>query len=149
MNTQFECLDALAQGHTLTNGVTFVYLDKLGYQIIVHPNDNHPQAYTFDAPDYWTIVPKPATPDINTSYLILFFIFLIPIVIAFMYITYNNETTQLQNAYNQLLHDNNDLTTELNSYHATEQELIELGASSSQAKDIIKSSELYDIDPKH
>ena len=41
------------------------------------------------------------------------------------------------------------LTYELDQYRASEQELIDLGASSDQAKAIIRASELYGIDPKH
>lgn len=41
------------------------------------------------------------------------------------------------------------LTHQLEKYHATEESLISLGASHTQAVAVIKAAEVYSLDPKH
>lgn len=48
----------------------------------------------------------------------------------------------------ELQKNNAELSIELNKYQVTEQELIDLGATSEQAIDIIKASEVHNIHPK-
>lgn len=91
--------------------------------------------------------------------------FLLPITVAFLAITltiahqtlvpksdidyYLSENDILFSELSQSNHENTILTKELQSYRITIQELESLGASHTQAIQIIKASEVYSLDPKH
>ena len=91
--------------------------------------------------------------------------FALPLIVAFLAVTFTigYHTLIPRSSVDQLLSENDTLfqevseanhevailTKELESYHATEDDLTSLGASSTQAKQIIKAAELYRLDPKH
>ncbi|MHB8098167.1 MAG: hypothetical protein ACYDD5_01080 [Sulfuricurvum sp.] len=59
------------------------------------------------------------------------------------------ENDELFSEVSQANHEISTLTKELLLYQATEEELVNIGASPSQAKDTIKAARLYNLDPKH
>ena len=85
----------------------------------------------------------------NKQYYILVF-FTAVIVSLLLFYSYRLYTRNVElGAINlQLQQEINNTDSLLDSYQLLESDIISLGATPKQAKDIIKASKLYDIDPK-
>jgi hypothetical protein len=151
MLTQQDCLDALAAGKTLTNGQTYVHLDEFGSQIISgHIRKSH-RPYTFDSPQYWHVyVPhKPESLDLSTYFVIaLAFVLGLSMYFYNAYITSEARCESLQKAHAELWLEYDADHRQLELYQTTEAQLKDLGASTEQARAIIKAAEVHNVNPK-
>jgi hypothetical protein len=150
MKTTEDCLNALIAGHTLVN-VTGgrVWLDKFGMQCAEGMGKRrNGKLYSFSNPDMWQI-------EVKDSEHMLWWRPLILILIAFSlmlnYKLYKEaqevHIVQPQSA-TKLLENYNISQDKLKDYQATEQWLMELGASSEDARETIKAAEAYRLSPK-
>lgn len=152
MTSQAECLEALAAGKTLTNGRTFVHLDKYGAQVHTGYKSSHTGDYTFDSPQYWHIFEGPTFRSSNTLFWVSVLLFLSLCVNLFLYTGFDTlsiEHDELQQRHAELYIEYAADHEQLESYQITQQQLEDLGASPEQAHAIIQAASLYDIDPKH
>ena len=156
MLTQQDCLNALANGKTLTNGQAYVHLNKAGNQVLSGyiPKKTR-QHYSFDSPEYWHVYIPKKTKNLTTiMYFIIVFATMLNLGVYF-YETptasipqYRTKYVELQKAYNQLSLEHTSAKQQLEVYQITETQLKDLGASTSQAREIIKAAEVYNINPK-
>ena len=81
-------------------------------------------------------------------YILVFFTTVIVSLLLFYSYRLYTRNVELETANLQLQLDINQTVSLLDSYQLLESDIISLGATPKQAKDIIKASKLYDIDPK-
>ena len=81
-------------------------------------------------------------------YILVFFTTVIVSLLFFYSYRLYTRNAELETANLQLQLDINQTVSLLDSYQLLESDIISLGATPKQAKDIIKASKLYDIDPK-
>lgn len=152
MKTQQECLDALAAGKTLTNGQTYVHLDKFGSQILSGHIPANRQHYTFDSPQYWHVyIPhKPENRNLSTYFVIaLAFVLGLSVYFYNAYISSEAQCESLQKAHTKLWSEHNILTKKLKKYEADEKYILKLpGANKEKAQEIIKASGILNVSPK-
>lgn len=152
MLNQQDCLDALAAGKTLTNGQTYVHLDKFGSQVLSGHIPTHRQHYTFDSPQYWHVYVPHKPENTNLSiYFVIALAFILGLTVYFYnaYISSEAQCESLQKAHAELWQEYDADHQQLELYQATEAQLKDLGASTSQARAIIKAAEVHNVNPKY
>ena len=81
-------------------------------------------------------------------YILVFFTTVTVSLLLFYSYRLYTRNVELETTNLQLQQEINNTDSLLDSYQLLESDIISLGATPEQAKDIIKASKLYDIDPK-
>lgn len=86
----------------------------------------------------------------NCKHIILYAVISNLLMVSAMFLVIESKEKNMNSAatINVLYTENDQLKTELEKYKATEQELIDLGATSEQAQSIIRASEAFNVSPK-
>ena len=154
MESQKECLEYLAKGGTLQNQYgTRVYLDKFGGQVIEHnpfAKYKTKKFYRLDSPEYWKAVPtNTIEPPLWPVPLALFLGVAMALYVHLDISEYQQEIDTLKYQVEELSDMYNDVNGELQTYQVKEQDIVSAGATREQAKEILKASEFYQLNPKH
>ncbi len=87
----------------------------------------------------------------NCKHIILYAVISNLLMVSAMFLVIESKEKNMNAAASTisvLYTENGELKTELEKYKATEQELIDLGATSEQAQSIIRASEALNVSPK-
>lgn len=156
MNTQYEVLDHLAKGGMVINQYgTTVRLNKYGHQVVTH----NPHAewqnktyYRFNSPQYWEAYECGTDKhSVNLLTSIVPWAIVVPALVLGLnsHTKYLEEKEAFEVTTFELESMYNEANSKLQKYEATEQEIMDLGASSEQAQEIVKASKTLNVPPKH